>query len=237
MIVTYSANQFAQEITSLYEQFLESLQSLTFTLESSGTRVSPKVLRDAERFYSEREKTFSGYFYRDYLGLADVPEDKKLEFWYLQPRLDIEESLNSCLFANYGTFISAIRFGGAFKGLSDLLKDMHGSMGYVVQKKAQSMQWNVRTRDGRTWSCKRMIFNACRHYAFRILTLHEILNAKNNGCKTVQIGREFDEELDTVKVDDLLYSEDLADKYFGYGSQNEVFYDIDEIEDNAVQSK
>ena len=108
--------------------------------------------------------------------------------------------------------------------MSGLLKDMHGSMGYVVQKKAQSMQWNVRTRDGRTWSCKRMI-------------LHEILKAKNNGCKTVQIGREFDEEFDTVKVDDLLYSEDLADKYFGYGSQNEVFYDIDEIEDNAVQSK
>lgn len=234
MIVVDSANTFAQEITALYEQFLESLQSLTFTIESSGTRVTPKVLREAERFYADREQTFTAYFFRDYLGLTDVPEDKKLEFWYLQPRLDVDDSLNSCLYANHGTFISAIRFGGAFKGLSGLLKDMHGSMGYIVQNKSRTMQWNVRTKDGRTWGCKRMLFNACRHYAYRALTLKELLTAKKFGNKTVQIGREFDETLDTVKIDDLLYSKGLVDKYFGYGSQNEIYYEINEIEDNAV---
>lgn len=235
MIVTYRANEFAQNITSLYEQFLDSLQNMTLTIEASGTRITPKIVNEAQRLFLDRESVFTDFFYRDYLSLAEAPDDKKLEFWYLNARLDIENSLDSCLLANRGTFMAAIRFGGAFKGLSGLLKDMHGSMGYLVQQQARLIRWNVRTRDGRTLACKRMMFSACRHYAYRLLTLKELLTAKRYGVEVVQVGLLEDEavgkETQDLRLDDLLYSEKLADKYFGYGSRNEVFYEVGEVTD------
>lgn len=237
MIVTYMANQFAQESTALYEQFLDSLQNITLTIKESGTAVSPKILSDAQAIFTDRESVFYDYFSRVYYSLAEIPDDKKLEFWHLQPHLDVDDVLNSCLLANRSTFISAIRFGGAFKGLSGLLKDMHGSMGYLVQKKSRVIQWNVRTKDGRTWSCKRMFFNACRHYAYRLFTLNELLNAKKYNIEVVEIGVRNGEDADRVKLDDLLYSEELVEKFFGYGSQNEVFYEIGRVQDNVIQSK
>lgn len=237
MIVVIQANDFAQQQTALYEQFLDSLQAFTLSLDQSNARVTPKVISEAENLFNHRRDTFFQYFFIQYFDFVKQPIDRKLDFWYVPQRIEIEDAISSCLSANHGTFMAAIRFGGAFKGLSGLLKDMHGSMGYVVQKKARSIQWNVRTRDGRTWACKRMVFNASRHYAYRVGTLMELLQAQKCGCKYVYVGREFDENPEKVKLEKLLYSEELADKYFGYGSQNEVYYDVDEQEDNAIQSK
>jgi hypothetical protein len=219
---------FAQRQTALYEQFLASLQAFTLSLDASGMRVTPDVLRGAEEEFESSSENLLSWFFSGVGEFADshdldcskIPEEVYERYLGYAER-SFHDAFYRCIAANKSTFISAIRFGGSFGGLSDLLGKMHGSMGYLVQRKAREMKWNARTRDGKTISCLKLIYVTSRHFAYRFALLDTIWKCSVEG-KNVAIVNENGDEIEVISPDELLKSDELCDKWFHHNSRNLV---------------
>ena len=131
------ADQAAQEQTALYEQFLDALHGTVLALKASGTEVTPKLVNRAISEFNKRAvqlqrwlEDYSHDIVGDYV-VNGLPDDI-YEAWLGEPERDFWFNFSRCLSSNRSAFVSAIRFGSAFNGLSDLLDNMHGAVGYLV---------------------------------------------------------------------------------------------------------
>lgn len=221
MSITENTEIFAQQQTALYEQFLNSLQTFTLTTRQSGEEVTTKLMRVADSMYFENKATLEYYFYN---AIDEIKPDEET-FWTKKPLAELEALLTKCIHANNGTFKSALRFGGAFKGLSDYMSGMSGSMGYLVQKKAQEIHWKVRLRDGRSVTCTRVLYVALKHFANRAFIYKYLTEMPANADVTIeQLGSD---QVVVYKAKDLLEDEELCESLFHVGSR----YFIKEVVD------
>lgn len=222
-------SSFEQQQTALYEQFLMSLQSLSLAFQASGTKLSPKVISEANDQFLEHSQSFRSWFFdgiRAEVGdIWETDVDESVYFrWVGRVEHQLMSDIVACLYANQTTFISSLRFGGSFGGLSDLLKGMHGSIGYLVQRKSQDMRWNVRTADGKTVSCLKMIFVDCKHLSYRLEIFKRLVSAYESGVKTVEIQHKLNDTSYKVSVKELLESDELCERYFHHNSQHFIFW-------------
>lgn len=223
---------FAQGQVAMYEQFLSALQAQILAIKASGTDASPQLIAQAERNFGLRyqntidwmETQRQAYANELMKRLENADTDNLFPLfsagWMMGARADVDYALDVAKAANYHTFISGLRFGSAFNGLSYLLDDMHGSIGYLVQKKAQKVNWNVRGKDGRTIKTLKYLYPFFRLWAERLeRAIHVVTNYKKDS--KVRIVSPEGETLWTGLVTELA-SERVADEFFGFGSKNGI---------------
>lgn len=216
---------------ALYEQFLSALQGTVVSVKASGATITPQVLRQARNEFELRSGRTEEWmarersdFYNQIMMLMEVEHDAATPYlndWVVSVELMIGRALYLSKQSSKRTFLSGLRFGTAFRGLSYLMKSMHGSIGYLVQKEATKVHWNVRTADGKTMSVYRYLMPYFRLYASRVYTLASILSHKEHGEQLLEIHNKDGETLLSGKPEELL-SKEIADQYFYFGSENYV---------------
>lgn len=223
------SNEYAQQEAALYEQFLNSLQAYILAFHASGAKVSGKVLEEASKEFDRQCDVFRFYHNQNFNTFVDRFEWNDLgENIYDdivgEHEVDTHRLLRACIMANKETFLSALRFGGAFGGFSDYLKDMHGNVGLLVQQKSQDIRWNVRLSDGRTVSSVRALFVQNRHFAYRY-EIYSLLGEclKNHGEDAeIYILDKNQDIIHEDTVGNIIKSKELVDKFFHYNSKNEL---------------
>lgn len=222
------ADQAAQEQTALYEQFLDALHGTVLALKASGTEVTPKLVNRAISEFNKRAvqlqrwlEDYSHDIVGDYV-VNGLPDDI-YEAWLGEPERDFWFNFSRCLSSNRSAFVSAIRFGSAFNGLSDLLDNMHGAVGYLVQKKSQEMKWNVRLEDGRTVNCLKLFYTLCKFRAYRAHMIHDLMDAKSRNLK-VNVEDEEGNIVDSGEAEKFLTDSRLIDTLFHINSKNRFVY-------------
>lgn len=212
---------FAQSQSAFYEQFLESLQSIMLSVKASGMEVSGVALKNAQIKFSERPEQTLSWMASDrdhYLAhLSTLYELESNEFqaaydWIVDADIVVAKALLAAKRANKTTFLSGLKFGAAYSGLSDLLSDMHGAMGYIVQKGAAQVRWNVRSKDGRTYGALRYLYPYFKLYARRANVALNLCKRKKMGDKKVELRSGDGTVLASGTPDDLLKLE-IAQKF------------------------
>ena len=219
-------DQLAQENTSLYEQFLAANQAVVLRLKQSGTDISPHVLERAESDFNNSARNVYSWMLDNisrYVpdGLIPKLSSDEYDTWIKNAELGFTEGLNRSIAANRSTFLSAMRFGGAFGGLSHLLENMHGSMGFLVQKKAQEMQWNVRLSDGRTIRSTKLVYLLSHRYLNCMMAANTLKLAQESDLDVVL----YDKNGQVIVLEEgdptiLLNDVEIVDKYFHFNSRN-----------------
>ena len=216
---------------ALYEQFLSALQGTVVSVKASGANITPQILRQARNEFELRSGRTEEWMARErndfcnqVMMLMEVEKDSITSYlhdWIISVELMIGRALYLSKQANKRTFLSGLRFGTAFHGLSHLMKNMHGAIGYLVQKEAPKVRWNVRTSDGKTMSVYRYLMPYFRLYASRVYALAVILSHKERGEQLLDIRNKDGETLLSGTPEELL-SREVADQYFYFGSENYV---------------
>lgn len=225
---SYVARMFAQEQVARYEMFLQANQSVLLSMQAAGQKPTPKTIKKIEEKFYNRSRDLSMWIDSSmYDKISEMLKEYEGEHDTIQRLVgevseETIQSLNSALSANFGTLISAARFGSAFGGFSYLLKDMHGEMGHIVQQKAQEMKWNVRTADGKTMSCLRYMYSYFRHFAYCASVVDHLLFAKHFDFN-VDVRDLEGTILDSGKAEKFLKDETFK-KYFHMNSENCVAF-------------
>lgn len=216
---------------ALYEQFLAALQGTVVAIKSSGATVTAQVMRKARTEFEVRWTQTEEWmqrerndFYQRILMLQEVEGDAHSAYvrdWLVPVELMIGRAMYLCKQANKRTFLSGLKFGTAFRGLSSLLDNMHGAVGYLVQREATKMTWNVRSTDGKTYTVYRYLAPYFRLFGTRANTLAEILGHMQNGAELLEIRNKRGETLLIGKPEELLTPE-VAEQYFNFGSENYI---------------
>lgn len=222
------ATEFAQAQCAVYEQFLNSNHSKVLAMKAAGEKPTPGVISKYGRKFNSEAAQLSIWlndnldnYYELYRNLFEENFTTFLDIGL--PALNAaRQGLENCLSANGGTFLSALKFGSAFNGFSDLLADMHGSMGYLVQRKSQEMKWNVRTKDGKSMSSVRYVYTLFRHAAYVTEILAQILTAKRFG-QNVRVMDKNGDPIAELKPEELTQRETF-DKFFHVNSENYVAF-------------
>lgn len=132
--------------------------------------------------------------------------------WIVDANIMMAKALLAAKRANKTTFLSGLKFGAAYGGFSDLLSDMHGAMGYIVQKGAAQVRWNVRSKDGRTYGALRYLYPYFKLYARRANVALNLCKRKKMGDKNVELRSGDGAVLASGTPDDLLRLE-VAQKF------------------------
>ena len=216
---------------ALYEQFLAALQGTVVAIKSSGATVTPQVMRKArtefEARWSQTEEWMQrerNDFYQRMLMLLEVDGQANSPYvqdWLVPIELMIGRAMYLCKQANKRTFLSGLKFGMAFRGLSYLLDDMHGAVGHLVQSEATKITWNVRSTDGRTYSVYRYLAPYFRLFGLRAHALAVLLGHMQNEVELLEIRNKKGETLLIGKPEELLTPE-VAEQYFNFGSENYI---------------
>lgn len=220
--------EYAQTQSALYETFLDSLQAHVLALKASGQKPTGRAIKEAGRFFDKRADDFVDWFFKAKFDMEcelyvnDADWFKYEGDWLYEFRRIAVDAVNRSLASNKSTYISALRFGGSFGGLSDWLKDVHGNMGLLVQKKSTEMRWNMRTADGKTVSCLRTVHLACRNYSYRLCVYKTLIEAAKEDL-TVAIYNPKDGIVCEMKAKKILNSKSLRDRYFYFNSKNEIW--------------
>lgn len=214
--------QLAQDQTAQYECFLNSLRADIVATKASGEKVSAPSLDRAKAEFNKLAVRVRQWMvtalYGSFESYLTQMKESDYMVWIGGAEMDYQFAIDRIISANRSTFISALRFGGAFGGFSDLLKSMHGSIGYLVQQKAQEIRWNVRLSDGRTVSSLKLLYSVTRHFAYRIYAAKHLLNA---GDAIVAIKDENDKVLVRGKASDLIKNQKVAN-LFKYNGSNYI---------------
>ena len=226
---------YAQGQVALYEQMLSALQSNILAIKASGTAVTSRVMAEARNDFQGRVVNTLRWMEHEEDRFNDslrtfVLNDREVEsygeawhVWYWPVMLMASNAFGNAVSANRQTYLSSLKFGSAFGGLSDLLKDMHGSMGYLVQKQSMQVRWNVRGSDGRTLNTLRYIYPFYRLEGVRAIAMHMLLRAESDDIRKVRILDKNDQVLLAGAPKDLLKQE-VAEKYFNFGSENSIAF-------------
>ena len=214
--------QLAQDQTAQYECFLNSLRADIVATKAAGEKVSAPALDRAKAEYNRlavrvRQWMVTGLYGNFESYLTKMTESDYM-VWVGGAEMDYQFAIDRVISANRSTYISALRFGGSFGGLSDLLKNMHGSIGYLVQQKAQEIRWNVRLSDGRTISSLKLLYTTTRHFAYRLYAAKQLLDA---GDSIVAIKDENDKVLMMGKANELVKNPQVAN-LFKYNGRNYI---------------
>lgn len=171
-------DQLAQEQTAQYEYFLGSLKANVLAIKSSGMKMLSPQMEKAKAGFNKQavniHTLLKNAFYDRYHPSISGMDEVLYMKWLGEAEMEYTFALDRILSANRATYLSALKNGGAFGGLSDLLKDMHGAIGYLVQEKVQEMKWNVRLSDGRTVSSLKLLYTVARQYAYRLYALNHL---------------------------------------------------------------
>lgn len=173
-------DELAQEQTAQYEYFLGSLKANILSIKASGAKLkTPQLDKARAQFNHQAVNIYTmlkNAFYDRYSSAITGMDELLYMKWLGEAEMDYTFSLDRILSANRSTYLAALNHGSAFGGLSDLLKDMHGGIGYLVQEKAQEIKWNVRLSDGRTVSSLKLLYTVSRQYAYRLYALNHLLS-------------------------------------------------------------
>ena len=174
-----NCEQLAQEQTAQYEYFLGSLKANILSIKASGAKLKTPQLDKARAQFNHQavniHTMLKGAFYDRYNSAINGMDELLYMKWLGEAEMEYTFALDRILSANRTTYLAALSHGGAFGGLSDLLKDMHGGIGYLVQEKAQEIKWNVRLSDGRTVSSLKLLYTVSRQYAYRLYAVNHLL--------------------------------------------------------------
>lgn len=210
----------AQEQTAQYEYFLGALKANVLSVKASGTRLLAPHLNKARADFNKQAVTIhtilKNKFYDRYSDAIQNMDEATYMKWIGEAEMEYTFALDRMISANRATYLAALQHGGAFDGLSDLLKNMHGSIGYIVQEKAQQMRWNVRLSDGRTVSALKLLYAVSRQYAYRLFAVSHLLLDYD---KNVEIRDKDDNVLVQGRGSVLLKNFKNAD-WFKYGGSN-----------------
>lgn len=216
------ADQYAQIQTAIYGQFLKALEGVILSAKDAGVSFSAHSLKQADRQFDEAKNVFLDMFINNWDEIYFLTS---VESRLVELHLDAQtkeygfgKTLDLLLSANHSTYKSALRFGGAFRGLSDRLANMHGAMGYIVQNKARQIDWKIGTADGKLVKCTRFVYMNCRHWCYLSAVYHDLYLAQENDIKEVGVGYE---KFKNYPVKELLENKELFNSLFHFGSRNQ----------------
>ena len=215
----------AQKLISIYEEMLAGLAGHVIAVKCSGLKVGAKDLRRSRSSFYMRWANLEEWFEKEndnfvsYMcSLNEVEKTEVLPFiadWILDANTKMGQAMRFAEQANLGTYMAGLRFGTSFGGLSDLLRDMHGAMGYVVQRKSSEVKWMVRTKDGKSKNAVKYLYPYLRLHAHRVAKSIRLFKAFKNG-KSVDLIASDGSVIFTADPKALLDDVDMANRYFGF---------------------
>ena len=215
----------AQKLISIYEEMLAGLAGHVIAVKSSGLRVGAKDLRRSQSSFYLRWANLEEWFEKEndnfisYMcSVNEVDKTEVLPFvadWILDANTKMGQAMRFAEQANLGTYMAGLRFGTSFGGLSDLLRDMHGAMGYVVHRKSTEVKWSVRTKDGKTRSAVKYLYPYLRMYVHRVVSAIELAKILERG-KLADLVSSDGAVIFTADPRALLNDIDMANNYFSF---------------------
>lgn len=215
----------AQKLISIYEEMLAGLAGHVIAVKSSGLRVGAKDLRRSQSSFYLRWANLEEWFETEnntFIGSLCVTHELEkdevmpsIAEWVVDATCKLGQAMSHAKQANVGTYMAGLRFGTSFGGLSDLLRDMHGAMGHVVQRKSTEVKWSVRTKDGKTRSAVKYLYPYLRMYVHRVVSAIELAKILERG-KLADLVSSDGAVIFTADPRALLNDIDMANNYFSF---------------------
>lgn len=214
--------EYAQEQSMLYESMLGMLHSVVLAFHASHQKPSAQTVRNAEHLFNEKVRMLSrvlGKRTADMLTPVSTLDEGVYYAWVGDIEEELYRTQERCFLANRSKFVAALRVGGAFDGLSDLLGDVEGAMGRLVQLRSQEMNWSFRSRDGRNLNCLRTMHVLYRLLAVRAFALRFLIECPDRNT-VVSICDKHGGVLHEARVGDMLGDARLVRTFFNYNTEN-----------------
>lgn len=201
------ADLYAIRQTNIYETFLKSLTAVILGVRGSGLEITPFALRNALEEFLDRSDTCMNLLSEG---------DKIYPFEDCKDLYELYEKQSRFFFANRASFLAYLKLGttNPFHSI-----DAHGAFGYLAQRKAEDIEWKVKSSNGSSLNAVRAFYLEHRNFAYQNL-LDKVL-MENNPDRNIYIINKDKKRINKLIAREIFpRTSAVRNAYFHFGSNN-----------------
>lgn len=173
-------DEFAERVVAQYDMFLMALEGRYRAIVGPGVQITPAALSDFTNQSIRLGCVFLDLAEREAKSYAAETWAEQEEVYGGNAMFDLMMGLRSAVDENITQLDKALRNGA--KDYKSVIKNAHGSIGLLLQKKMGAVEFSIYDTSNRKWEARRLVKVVVRDFAYQMwidATIAEIKKTSN----------------------------------------------------------